>query len=100
MSNPLVRPHMNFYPEDANGSMSQTWHGTKWLKDLPDHLLTPMIIHPNSEKHFYIGELCYCRDKTWFIPQRWFRKKGAGMWCLGFEVTLTDVRIQSTSKSS
>ncbi|GJJ13679.1 hypothetical protein Clacol_007935 [Clathrus columnatus] len=45
MANPLVHPYMQFYPEEHK-IYSQAWHGNKWLVDLPDDLLTPMVIHP------------------------------------------------------
>ena len=41
---------MHFYPEDREGSMSQTWHGTKWLEDMPNDMITTMIIHPLCQK--------------------------------------------------
>jgi hypothetical protein len=91
ISNPLVCPHMNFYPEDANGSMSEAWHGAKWLKDLLDDMLTPMVVQPETGKHFFVGELCRLYDNTWFSPQQWFWKKDAGMWALGLKVSQTEV---------
>jgi hypothetical protein len=79
MSNPLTRPHMVFYPEDAGHEASQTWHGERWLKTAPDVVLTPMMKHPVTGQHYYVGELVKCVDKPWFIPKCWFRKKGVGM---------------------
>ncbi len=86
MSNPLTRPHMMFYPEDAGCEASQMWHGEKWLKTAPDDVLTPMVKHPETGRHYYVGELVRCVDGTLFIPMRWFRRKGAGMWARGHQV--------------
>jgi len=82
---------MRFYPEDGEGTMSQMWHGSKWLKDLPDDLVTPMFIHPVSKEHFYVGELTSCQDGSFFIPTRWFTKKSSGMWVQGLAVNDTEV---------
>jgi len=83
---------MTFYPEDVNGWVAQLWHSSKWLNDLPDDMLTPMVIHPISGAHYYVGELCRCDDSSWFIPQRWFNKAQEGMWALGLEVAPSEVR--------
>lgn len=89
LSNPLVRPHLVFYPMvNQDGSISQTWHGKKWLRDLPEELLTPMAIHPDG-RHFYVGEICLSRDQTYFIPQKWFIKENNGLWAVGMPATLT-----------
>jgi hypothetical protein len=93
ISNPLVHPHLQFYPEDANGSMCEAWHGSKWLKDMPDDMLTPMAVHPTSEHHFFIEELCFCSDGTWFIPTQWFMKKSDGIWAWGYVVEKTQVNV-------
>lgn len=79
MLNPLVRPHLVFYPGDAGNESSQTWHGEKWLKTASDDVLTPMAKHPRTGTHFYIRELTRCKDGTFFLPERWYRKKEAGM---------------------
>jgi hypothetical protein len=71
--------------------MSETWHGSKWLKDMPDELLTPMVIHPTSERHFFVEELCCCKDGTYFIPTRWFTKKNNGLWAWGYGVEKAEV---------
>ncbi|KAG9080623.1 hypothetical protein FRC06_006335 [Ceratobasidium sp. 370] len=55
MSNPHVRPHMNFYPHVDGKRMSQAWHGHKMVHDIPDRFLTPCMRYSN--KMFYIGEL-------------------------------------------
>ncbi|KAG8958843.1 hypothetical protein FRC00_002248 [Tulasnella sp. 408] len=43
LSNPYIRQAMQFYPEFAHGRASEVWHGTKWLLDAPDDILTPTV---------------------------------------------------------
>ncbi|KAF8588128.1 hypothetical protein K439DRAFT_1299825, partial [Ramaria rubella] len=80
MSNPLVQPHLVFYPEDAGNTSSQARHGGKWLNLVPDGVPMLMVKHRWTRRHFYINELAECVDGTYFIPERWFLKKGVGMW--------------------
>ncbi|GJJ10219.1 hypothetical protein Clacol_004445 [Clathrus columnatus] len=89
LANPLVHPHLTFYPQrNEDGKFSQVWHGSKWLSELPDDLLTPMAIHPNGE-HFYTEELCECVDGSLFIPQRWFSKSNNKLWASSLNVNRT-----------
>ncbi|KAF8575930.1 hypothetical protein K439DRAFT_1623235 [Ramaria rubella] len=81
MSNPLMCPHLIFYPEDAGNTSSQARHGGK-----PDGVLMPMVKHGRTQRHFYINELAECVDGTYFIPERWFLKKGVGMWARGQQI--------------
>lgn len=84
---------MKFYPDDcSNSDMSQAWHGKKWLTDVPDDMLSPMIVHTTSCKHYYVQELTKCANDRYFIPERWVTKKGA-MWALGRRVKKTTVRF-------
>jgi len=84
---------MNFYPEDGKGYMSQLWHGKKWLDDMPDDMVTPMVIHPETAEHYYVGEICQLKNGSYFIPTRWFRRKDEGLWGKGFAVDHTAVLI-------
>lgn len=70
MSNPLLRPGMQFYPEDGGRGSSQVWHGKKWLRDAPDELLTPMTVF--NRQAYYIHELARLDDGSLFIPCRFF----------------------------
>ncbi|KLO11010.1 hypothetical protein SCHPADRAFT_930212 [Schizopora paradoxa] len=74
-ANPLVRPHVKFYPKDLGGAMSELWHGEKWCKDLDPDFLTPMTIG-YKDRHFYVNELTQCHDKSLVIPQRWIVRNG------------------------
>jgi len=83
MSNPVTRPGMVFYPEFKDGTVEQIWHGRKWLRDVPDHLLTPMI--RVSGKIFYVGELVERKNGQFFLPTRWFTKANE-FWAMGHKV--------------
>ncbi|EIW74429.1 hypothetical protein CONPUDRAFT_160132 [Coniophora puteana RWD-64-598 SS2] len=90
ISNPITRPEMVFYPEYANEKMSQVWHGEKMLRDVPDHLLTPMV-RVGSGRIFYVNELVSLTNNGWFIPTRWFMQKGKSgsesrMYAMGHDV--------------
>lgn len=76
MSNPLLRPSMTFYPEDGGGASSQLWHGSKWVKEAPDDLLTPMVsvLVERGELHFYVNELVQLANKELFIPTRFLTR--------------------------
>lgn len=76
MSNPLLRPNMTFYPEDGGGASSQLWHGSKWVKEAPDDLLTPMasVLTERGELHFYVNELVQLANKDLFIPTRFLTR--------------------------
>ncbi|KAG9122228.1 hypothetical protein FRC07_001489 [Ceratobasidium sp. 392] len=68
ISNPQVRPHMNFFPHVDGKHMSQAWHGHKMVYDVPDRFLTPCMSY--GKKLFYVNELVR-REHDWFIPLRW-----------------------------
>lgn len=69
LSNPLVREHLQFYPEERK-PISQAWHADKWLKETELDRLTPMAISKKGE-HFYVKEITRCKDGTLIYPVRW-----------------------------
>jgi hypothetical protein len=89
ISNPVTRSHMVFYPEDAKGSLGEVWHGTKMVREVPDHILTPMIRHNGSA--YYVGELVKCTGGGWFLPKRWIRRDSV-MHAVGYRVIDTTVK--------
>jgi hypothetical protein len=93
MANPLVRPKMQFYPEDAGSRSSEVWHGKKWLRDVDANVPTPMVRVGTVD--YFVNELVYCQGKEWFIPERFFQKGGV-LWARGLDVTNTDVRYGSS----
>lgn len=60
-ANPSVRRHMQLYPDhDSTGEppvVSEIWHGSRW-RSLASEYLPPMVVHPETFQHFYVGELC------------------------------------------
>lgn len=68
---------MHAYPEiphESTPALSQAWQFSKWLHKVPDHMLTPMIVH--NSRIFYVDELVQLVDGSYFIPQRWVIHKG------------------------
>ncbi|KAE9400250.1 hypothetical protein BT96DRAFT_993265 [Gymnopus androsaceus JB14] len=51
MSNPCVRPHLSFYPEDAPSNLTDARQFSRWLKEIPDDELGPMA-HIGTEDYF------------------------------------------------
>ena len=72
MANPTVQPHLEFFPEDANGYMSDAIHGTKWLEQMDPDLLTPMIRHNGQD--YFILEPTVISDGSICMPFRWYKK--------------------------
>ncbi|KAI0316171.1 hypothetical protein OF83DRAFT_1033568, partial [Amylostereum chailletii] len=68
--NPLTRYSMPDYPEDMGGGMSQVYHSSKLLEEMPTAL-----VHPNvrvRDKIFYVEELLQQESGAYFIPERFF----------------------------
>lgn len=88
---------MQFYPEFAHGRASEVWHGTKWLLDAPDDILTPTA-RVNGEI-YWVDELSQLSDGGYFIPTRFFivaPKDGKSndpkaLWARGHNVYLHEV---------
>jgi len=81
---------MQFYPAILGSRLKEVWHGTKMLKDVPDHRLSPTIRH--NGKIYYVNELMECTDQRWFIPTHWLCK-GQGFVALGHHAWLTDLGL-------
>ncbi|GJF00263.1 hypothetical protein PsYK624_165470 [Phanerochaete sordida] len=74
-SNPSSRPHMRFYPEEpADGTISEVWHGEKWLKGMDPRHLTPMYVAEG--KHFYVDEVAQDIQGELLVPQMWIMRGG------------------------
>ncbi|KIY71216.1 hypothetical protein CYLTODRAFT_487432 [Cylindrobasidium torrendii FP15055 ss-10] len=77
MSNPNVRPHLHFWPEDNKKGVSEARQASRWMHEMPDDLAPPMIRTTVTKKDFYtfepsviLGERKYC------IPRRWIVRDG------------------------
>lgn len=74
MSNPKVRPHLSFYPEDSGPKLYEARQGQRWLHELPDNQTTPMVRISGSD--YFTYEPAMLRDGTCCIPTRWFLRGG------------------------
>jgi len=74
MANPKVRPHLSFYPEEATKNLSEARHFARWLNEMPDDEMTPML---RLGKHdYYIYEPAMLRSGLICMPHRWFLHNG------------------------
>ncbi|KAJ3009280.1 hypothetical protein NUW54_g2837 [Trametes sanguinea] len=74
MSNPQVRPHLQFLPEDAGISLSQAWQASRWRDELDPELATPMVRHHGTD--FFVHEPALLDDGRVCMPIRWFTRTG------------------------
>ncbi|KAJ7603920.1 hypothetical protein FB45DRAFT_1085359 [Roridomyces roridus] len=70
MSNPRVRPHLEFYPEDTAKLLQEARQGKRWLEEIPFSQTTPMARIDLQD--YYIHEPAMLKDGTYCIPIRWF----------------------------
>ncbi|KAJ7790376.1 hypothetical protein B0H14DRAFT_3115559 [Mycena olivaceomarginata] len=81
MANPLVAPHLHFYPEETQGPVSETFQAERWMEYTPSQL-TPMYSH--GTKRWWIEEVGQLRDRRYVLPHTWIVRNG---------VLTTDVSI-------
>ncbi|KAK6992364.1 hypothetical protein R3P38DRAFT_3226215 [Favolaschia claudopus] len=62
MSNPKVRPHLRFYPEDSGKVLEEARQCKRWLEELPAEKTTPMARFGNQD--YCIHEPAMLRDGT------------------------------------
>jgi hypothetical protein len=72
MANPLVRPKVDFYPEDAGPCLKAARHGERWLNELHPSRGTPMI--RCHEQDFFVLEATMLIDGSMCMPIRWFEE--------------------------
>jgi hypothetical protein len=70
MANPKVRPHLKFYPEDRQRGVSEARQAHRWLHEMADDKITPMV--RSGHQDYYIHEPAMLRDGVCCIPVRWF----------------------------
>jgi hypothetical protein len=81
MANPLVRPSLSFYPEEAGVYMDSMRHGERWRQANPQ-LACPMARRKLSSlvQDFYVYEPALARlNPSTFaavVPFRWFNIRG------------------------
>ena len=73
MANPLVRPHLHFYPEDSGSKLSEARQADRWLHELPSELTTPSARIRGVD--YFIFEPAMLTDGQCCMPFRWFTRK-------------------------
>ena len=87
-ANAQVSSLLHFYPEEANGTISEFWHADQ-LKELPPELLT--LMYCKGFKDFYVDELAELKTGELMIPHMWIIWEG--VMCVDVhKVTLIHVR--------
>jgi hypothetical protein len=71
----MVRKHLHFLPEDAGDKLSEARHGDRWLNELDNDQLTPMVRVNQSD--YYVYEQTLLCDGKACIPTRFFTRKNA-----------------------
>ncbi|KAG8744814.1 hypothetical protein FRC11_013305, partial [Ceratobasidium sp. 423] len=60
LSNPIVAPHLVFYPEDSGNTLAESWQANKWKEEIPLEQLTPM--YADGGRMYYVNELAWLHD--------------------------------------
>ncbi|KAJ6563257.1 hypothetical protein B0H10DRAFT_2239490 [Mycena sp. CBHHK59/15] len=84
-ANPLVAPHMHFYPEETDGPISEVFQAERWTEYAPEQL-TPMFA--KGQRRFWINEVAQLEDGTFVVPLLLVVRNG-DLEADGFEVTQT-----------
>jgi hypothetical protein len=77
MGNPLVRPKIDFFPEDSGPGLTAARQGERWLHEMHPSRGTPMIRIFGQD--FFVLEPTMLKDGSVCMPSRWFTKSGR-MW--------------------
>jgi hypothetical protein len=83
-----VNPHLHFYPEIPDGTVSEVWHGLKLRKDMDLDALSPM--YDDGSRHFYVNEMARMKNGDLVIPIRWLVYQGKIV-ADAFRVIVTEV---------
>jgi len=90
MANPKVQPHLRFYPEDSRKKLSEARQARRWLHEMADDEVTPMM--RKGQQDYYIHEPAMLRNGECCIPVRWFEVGGVfSAKCWRMEVITLDV---------
>ncbi|KAA1077301.1 hypothetical protein PGT21_002490 [Puccinia graminis f. sp. tritici] len=75
IANPLVEPHLRYYPELTEGSsVSRLSQSRKWLKELGTNTRAQMVRHGGRD--FYLHELVELKSGLIVIPVFFFESNG------------------------
>ena len=95
--NPLIRPHLHFYPEIPEEPIAEVWEAEKWRKRVDPQILTPMVAV--GPRHFYVFEFARLTTGEYVIPERWVKYKSE-MHGEAFRVTFDNNGIASVDDSA
>ncbi|KAG8775794.1 hypothetical protein FRC12_001272 [Ceratobasidium sp. 428] len=73
-SNLSVRQHLEFYPDDCDGHVSEIWHGDKMTLGENREQLTPMASY--GGRSFFINEISLLNDGTFFLTDMFLKRHG------------------------
>jgi hypothetical protein len=65
--------HLNFYPEETTGPISEVWQAERWKEFKPSEL-TPM--YARGLRQFYIEEVAELESGKKVIPLTWIKRGG------------------------
>lgn len=91
MSNPKVRSHLRFYPEDTGSTLSEAHQASCWLNELTPEETTLMVRINDSD--YFIYEPAMAADMAFCIPTRLFYRYGlihARVWVLDSEAIVVE----------
>ncbi|KAJ7063307.1 hypothetical protein C8F01DRAFT_1229908, partial [Mycena amicta] len=72
-ANPEVAKHLNFYPEETAGPVSEVWQAQRWKEYAPSQL-TPMF--SRGHRQFYIDEVAELNTGEKVLPVAWIIRGG------------------------
>ncbi|KAJ7266016.1 hypothetical protein C8J57DRAFT_1436108 [Mycena rebaudengoi] len=72
-ANPEIAKHLQFYPEETDGPISEVWQAERWKEFKPSEL-TPMFAR--GLRQFYIDEVAELDSGKKVIPLAWIKRGG------------------------
>ncbi|KAJ7034369.1 hypothetical protein C8F04DRAFT_1395435, partial [Mycena alexandri] len=72
-ANSEVTKHLQFYPEETTGPISEVWQAQRWKEYKPSKL-TPM--YSCGVRQFFVDELALLNDNSLVIPVAWIKRDG------------------------
>ncbi|KAG8777086.1 hypothetical protein FRC12_000558 [Ceratobasidium sp. 428] len=73
-SNLDVRQHLEFYPNECDGHMSEIWHGEKLTLGENREQLTPMASY--GGRSFFVNEISLLDDGSFFLTDMFLKRHG------------------------
>ncbi|KZT19673.1 hypothetical protein NEOLEDRAFT_1158985 [Neolentinus lepideus HHB14362 ss-1] len=80
LANPLVRPHLEFYPEDSGIRLQEARQAARWREEVDALVACPMVCNDDG-RDFFIEESCMANIDNLgtvapVMPVRWFKHEG------------------------